>query len=154
MATPAQQVAALQRRQARFGQRIEWFGERVAQNIRIGMQARVGLAAQLVRDKVVINISRPVTKVRGGDGRIRVDPTSRSRPGEYPKADTTRLMKDIFWQRDGMGAIVGTTLDYGLILETRMNRSFLRRTYTEMIPVIRQILIQGRGGGTQFRGQE
>ena len=78
-----------------------------------------------------------------------MDPASRSRPGEFPRADTTRLMKDIYYETstDGMTAIVGTTLDYGLLLETVMNRSFLRRTLTEMEGTVRTILTSGRGGG-------
>ena len=73
-----------------------------------------------------------------------MDPGSRSKPGEFPKADTTRLMKDIFWRMESKtSAIVGTTLDYGLFLETRMDRSFLRRTYREQLPVIRKILLSG-----------
>ena len=152
MATPEQQMAGLARRKERFAARIEWLGERLQSEIRIGMRARVRLAAQLLRDKVVINISRPVHKYRGRRGRIVVDPTSRSKPGEFPKADTTRLMKDIYYEvrGDGLEAIVGTTLDYGLILEVARNRSFLRRSLGEMESVIRSILTQGRGGGTDF----
>ena len=133
--------------------KVEWFGDRVLQNIRIGMTARLRLAAQLVRDRVVINISRPVTKTKGvRSGRI--VSSNRSRPGEFPKADTTRLMKDIFFEVSGHEARVGTTLDYGLVLETSMNRSFLRRSFIQMQPTITRVLTQGRGGGTEFRGQE
>lgn len=166
MATPQQQAAALARRQQRFQSRIQWFGDRVSQGIRIGMKARRGIAAQLLRDKVVINISRPVTKIKGvrsrdergkftKAGRTKVDPTSRSKPGEFPKADTTRLMKDIFFEHVGQDrTVVGTTLDYGLILETKMNRSFLLRTLREERPMLTRILVHGSGGTVRFPGEE
>lgn len=165
MATEAQRIAAQQARTARFNTRVQWLGEQVQQGLRMGMQARVRLCAQLVRDKTVINVSTPVRKIPGRRGRdpvtgrftaakTRVDPTSRSRPGEFPHADTTRLMTDIYYDVQGadrLTAIVGTTLDYGLVLETQMDRSFLARTLNEMQPVVRQILTSGRGGNTNFR---
>jgi hypothetical protein len=137
-------------RQARTKARIEWYGQRVANNVNIAMSARVRLAAQLLRDKTVANISRPVTKVRRkitrgpnkGKTLTRVVPESRSKPGEFPKADTTRLMKDIFHDMRGkLVAIVGTTLDYGAVLETSMNRSFLRRTLNEQWGRLRSVLV-------------
>jgi hypothetical protein len=162
MATPEQQAAALAARRLRFDTRIIWLGEQVERGMQMTMRARVRLAAQLVRDKVVINLSTPVRKIPGRQGRnattgrftrrrTKVDPASRSRPGEFPRADTTRLMKDIFYEvrEGGMQAIVGTTLDYGLILETVMNRSFLRRTLDELQPAITRLLTAG-GPGTEF----
>lgn len=124
---------------------IKWNGTQVERNIRIGLRTRIKLAAQLLRDRVVVNISRPVTKYVSVSGRTRVDSASRSREGEFPKADTTRLMKDIFWRMEDQGesAIVGTTLDYGLLLEVKMQRSFLRRTLLEQQPMIRTILLAG-----------
>lgn len=107
------------------------------------MAARVKFAAQSLRDRVVANISRPVRKKRGPiSKRVQVDRKSRSKPGEFPRADTTRLMKDIFW-RTSMSdsrAQVGTTLDYGLFLEAFMDRSFLVRTFNEMKPELKRIL--------------
>ena len=148
MATPAQQATAFKVRQSKFATRLNWFDKQVATNIKIGMQGRLKLAGQMLRDKVVINISRPVTKVKSNrTGRTVVVPSSRSKPGEFPKADTTRLMKDIFWEMRGpTSVIVGTTLDYGLILETRRNRSFLKRTHDEMLPVLRRVITSNRGG--------
>ena len=158
MATQAQAIAARARRLARNDAKIEWFGREVRRNINLGMRDRLRIAGQLLRDRVVTNISRPVVKYGGGRdeagrfiagarrGKRRVDPTSRSRPGEYPRADTTRLMKDIFFEVQsgsflrGPVAIVGTTLDYGLILEVSMNRSFLRRTLREVAPRLRGII--------------
>lgn len=131
--------------QARFTARIQWFGGKVQKNIRTGMTRRINLAAQLTRDKVVLNIRRPVTKFKGRiSKRVRVDPASRSKPGEFPKLDTGRLSKDVFWENRGpMKAVVGTTLDYGLVLETRLDRSFLRRTLREMRPAINRIISSG-----------
>lgn len=147
MATPAEQLAAKQRRQGRIRATIRWFDRQVARNIEIGMGSRVKLALQILRDQIVVNISDPVVKFRSASGRIRVDPQSRSKPGEFPKADTTRLMKDVFWQMDGReSGIVGITLDYGVILETRRDRSFLLRTLNQMRGEIRRILTTNRGG--------
>jgi len=170
MATPEQQMAAMARRQARFGQRIRWFGEQLERGLRLGMERRLSVAAQLLRDKTVINLSVPVRKVRRvrtrdtyvkgqlkkkGTTYTWVDPASRSKPGEFPRADTTRLMKDIFHDKPApLTRIVGTSLKYGLILEMFMDRSFLRRTLYEMEPVIRDILTRGgpgAGGGSAMR---
>lgn len=147
MVSSAEQQAGFSARQARVQTRIEWFGREVAQNVSITMKGRVKLAAQLTRDKTVANISRPVTKSKGPrSGRIVV--TGRSVAGEFPRADTTRLMKDVFFDTTttaaGTTGIVGTTLDYGLILETRRDRSFLRRTLTEVRPIITLMLTSGR----------
>ncbi len=156
MATAAEQAAAMGRRQERFQSRVEWFGDRLEQGLSLTMQQRLRVAAQLLRDKVVINLSKPVYKekrrrtretVKMGDAKKKgstytwVDPASRSRPGEFPRADTTRLMKDVFYDMPQPNmAIVGTTLEYGLRLEMEMDRSFLRRTLHEMEPIIRDIL--------------
>lgn len=145
-------VKSFMKRGRTISARIEWFGDEVAKDISITMQARVKLASQLLRDAVVKNISDPVRKFKGPrSGRLQVDPASRSKPGEFPKADTTRLRKDIFWEVDGLEGRVATTLDYGLILETKMNRSFLVRTQREKRNMLAAILLKGRGSGTEFR---
>jgi hypothetical protein len=138
------------RREQRLGRNSEnfiWFGEQVKMGLKKGMRTRVRTAAMLLRDRVVVNISKPVRKLSSErTGRTIVDPASRSKSGQFPRADTTRLMKDVFWQEEMSKepmAIVGTTLNYGLILETRMNRSFLRRTLLEVVPLIRTILTVG-----------
>lgn len=151
MATPEQQIAALTRRRERFNVRLQWFGDRVASGVRIGMQARLRIAAQMLRDKVVINLSTPVRKYKSR-GRTRVDRASRSKPGEFPRADTTRLMKDIYFETGEGRAIVGTTLDYGLVLEVARNRSFLRRTMDEMAADLTRILTSGTPGTAHFPG--
>lgn len=125
---------------------MKWVGreKEVAADINRKMSVRVKLAAQVLRDQVVKNISIPVERAgpgRGSKGRV----VRRSTYGEYPRADTTRLMKDIFWQMDGeTDAIVGTTLDYGAVLElsNRLDRSYLRRSLRENYGKIRSILLQ------------
>src|SRR5690606_34039100 len=115
------------RQQGRLQQntaRIIWYGKELETKLNVSAQRRLTLATQLLRDRVVINLSRPVRRIKGARGRTRVDPASRSKPGAFPRAETTRLMKDIFARVDplpagGYSGRVGTTLDYGLILETR-----------------------------------
>lgn len=155
MKTPEQAIAE---RNVRINVRVDWAeGHQFVNTLHGEMKARVRLAGQLLRDKVVVNISRPVRKVRGrsrsGRTRTYVDPTSRSKPGEFPKADTTRLMKSIFARKlhKGYGVMVGTPVIYGLYLELYMNRSFLRRTLKEFSPQLRRVLTKplvGKSMGT------
>jgi len=160
MATSAQQIAALGRRTARWNARVQWYGEQVTNNIHMGMLRRLKITAQLLRDKVVINLSIPVLKQKSKrTGRIVVDPASRSKPGEFPRADTTRLMKDIFWEVDdsdprNIRAYVGTTLDYGLFLEMFMDRSFLRRTLNEESARLAVIMAAPTGPAGPLPGQQ
>lgn len=135
MATRESMLAARERRMLRFDTRLDWYGDHVLHDINRGLDSRLKLCGQLLRDKVVLNISIPVVKEKSPlTGRIIV--TERSQPGEFPRADTTRLMKDIFWEfhhEHGQSFVnVGTTLDYGLYLEMFMRRSFLRRTFLEL----------------------
>lgn len=137
----------------------EWFIEQVSSKVALTMQRRVRLATEFVKNQVIRNISRPVTKtqVTGKQGRnekgqftagrkyTRV--TDRSKKGEFPKADTTQLMKTIFssYQTFGPGnyaGYVGTPLDYGVILETspQFDRSFLVRTLNEERDNVMKIL--------------
>lgn len=130
---------------ARFTTRIQWFGPKTLKGIRGGMDSRLKIAAQLTRDKVVLNIRKPVLK-RIGPRSGKVQVIERSKPGEFPRLDTGRLSKDIFWERRGeMEYIVGTTLHYGLVLEVsrRLKRKFLRRTLDEMRPTINRIISSG-----------
>ena len=123
--------------------RIEWYIKEVSDKIAMTMQARVTKATQFVAAKVVKNISRPVTKGSGPRGGKVV--TDRSKEGEYPKAETTQLMKTIFTDVRQMApgvwdGFVGTPLNYGLILELRRNRKFLAATLNEMRPTVKRIL--------------
>jgi len=149
---------ARQRRVARAdakAARIEWFIDQVSNTVNLSMTQRVRTATEFLRSRVVKNISIPVTKATSRKtGRVVV--LERSKPGEFPRADTTQLMKTIFKKvkstKSFAEGYVGTPLDYGLILETRMNRSFLVRTLREESTRIRRILtgpIRG-GRGTSF----
>jgi hypothetical protein len=116
--------------------RWEWFLREVNDKVATTMQRRVQMATEYVKSRIVQNISRPVTKVVGKRGWI--VSTERSKSGEFPKADTTQLLKTIFSQvletSPGVwDGFIGTPLDYGAILETsaRLNRSFLVRTLNE-----------------------
>ena len=129
------------------GSVVKWHGEKFKDKLEQTTSRRVKIACQILRDRVVVNISRPVTKLPPGRdalgrftaGRV----ANRSKPGESPRADTTRLMKDVFWdmisEHEGM---VGTTLDYGAVLElsSRLDRSYLRRTLRENHSTIQRIL--------------
>lgn len=141
-------LAARARRQAREREKqvkFEWYLDNVSDKVRLTMKQRMRIATTYVKDKVVKNISRPVTVGVGTRSRRRVV-TDRSKPGEYPKADTKQLMRTIF---DDMREVngswegyVGTPLDYGLILETseKLDRKFLQRTLDEERPTVTRIL--------------
>jgi len=107
------------------------------------MKAKVMQATEYLKSKVVDNISRSVTKGVGPRGGRVV--TDRSQAGEFPKAETEQLLRTIFGEvrQAGTGVwdgYIGTPLDYGLILETRMGRSFLKRTRDEERPVLMRML--------------
>lgn len=150
-ATPSAAVqAARVRRGAQAAARdvrVEWLLQNVVQKLDLTFEQRVRLAVGHLQDKVVRNIAKPVGKGKSvRSGRIVV--TERSKPGEYPRADTTLLMKSIIGEvrreRDGSwGGYVGTPLDYGLVLETseRLDRGFLVRTLQEQAGVITRFLV-------------
>ncbi len=120
----------------------------VLSKTKLKVAQRVRIAGQLLRDAVVVNLSRPVRKYTGPrSGRVQVDPESRSKEGEFPRADTTRLMKSIYARHipELATSRIGTNLGYGVILEVSLERSFLRRTLREQR---RNLLILIRGGGT------
>ena len=130
------------------GRQIEWYGEKVLAAMEKEFKVRLRVASFALSEQTKRNLSKPVLKYQGPKSkRVRVLPESRSKPGEFPRADTTRLRKDIFHEViSPEKAVVGTTLDYGLILETRMDRSFLRRTLNENHSNIRRILVGKKMG--------
>jgi len=135
-ASPERSLQAFSSRQSRVRLRIEWFDRQIRNQMNITFEQRLDILAQLVRDKIVANLSLPVER----SGRTVV---KRSSPGEFPRAETTRLMRDIFWDRSGrLKRRVGTTLDYGLYLELK-GRSFLRRTLAEEQHLVTSILTRG-----------
>jgi hypothetical protein len=151
--------------QARFRieTRVTMYIQKVVNKTTLTAGQRVRIAGQLLQDKTRVNLSRPVRKIRktkwiydANNQKVKftatyVDPRSRSKPGEFPRADTTRLMKDIFHNHDPGGPVsrIGTTLKYGLLLEVKYNRSFLRRTLNEMRASILLILQGGNVSGVQ-----
>lgn len=150
--------SARARRTARAGQRnveIKWSIDEVANKLALTMKQRVRFASELLKNKVVRNISRPVTKTAITGGRNTKEQflsastriTNRSKAGEFPKADTTQLLKSIFAHikqaSNGVwDGYVGTNLDYGVILEVskRLDRSYLVRSLRENQSDIQRIL--------------
>ncbi len=142
---PDKKQAAQARRAGRVGSKavnIEWFTEQFMRRMNLTMRQRMLVSVQYLQGRIVENISRPVTKtVSKRTGRI--VSSNRSVAGEFPKADTTLLMKSIFHDvregKDRVTGYVGTPVDYGLILETQMDRSFLARTLNEEIDTLRRM---------------
>lgn len=127
---------------AQAAARVEWFIQEVSLKVSMTMSQRIHLATEFLKNKVIQNISRPVTKTVVGNKTIVTD---RSRPGEFPKADTTQLMKTVFSAyaftgEDRFDGYVGTPIGYGVKLEIAMDRSFLVRTLDEERNKIMQIL--------------
>lgn len=145
-------VEAASRKQGKYGGRkyeIKWNGARMLKVMELEFSKRLRVASQLVKDQVKRNLSKPVLKYESPKTeRIVVLRESRSKPGEFPRQETSTLMRDIFSELvapDAAGlrkAVVGTTLGYGLRLETKMRRSFLRRTLNEMLPTVQRILLK------------
>ncbi len=118
-----------------FDVRLNLQIDKLVANTKLTVAQRIKIAGQILRDFVVINLSRPVRKYRSKrTGRTVVDPKSRSVRGEFPRADTTRLLKDIYhlFRSEELASYVGTRLLYGKILETKRDRSFLRRSLNEL----------------------
>ncbi len=121
----------------------KWHTSKVQRALGTGMRKRLAVAAAVVQSAVVKNISQPVTKGSGPRGGQVI--LNRSRAGQYPKADTTQLLKSVFSgvDKDVKGdeiGFVGIPLHYGLILETRMDRLLLVASMLEKASEIRQIL--------------
>lgn len=127
--------------------RTEWFIKEVSDKVAFTLHQRVRLATSFLQNQVVKNISKPVVKdiVTRPDGSQATIVTERSKKGEYPRADTTQLMKTLIADvrrvsKNITDGFIGTPLDYGLILELRLDRSFLRRTLNEQRRKVTQIL--------------
>ena len=143
--------AARQRRVDRAAKveiETRWFIDQVSTTVKLNCNKRVRIATELVKNKIIKNISRPVTKTvvsrleKSPSGKTkvvrRVVVSNRSKKGEFPKADTTNLLKTIFscYEEPAPGSycgFVGTPVDYGVELETleQLDRSFLVRTLNE-----------------------
>lgn len=128
------------------GTQIVWNGDKLTKILHGELAERVKKCTQLVKDQTKKNLSLPVLKYTNPrTGHVTVLPESRSKPGEFPRTEHggSGLMGNIFGEmiEETKGA-VGTTLGYGLLLETKMDRSFLRRTLNEMQPLLKQILVK------------
>jgi len=118
-------------------ERTQWFVDEVSNKIAITLRNRVRLATEFVKTKVVKNISIAVERTATG--------VIRSNPGEFPRADTTQLMKTMFTDHKQVGpgifdGFVGSPLDYSLRLELKLDRSFLKRTLNEERPTVIAII--------------
>ena len=146
-------AAAQSRRAGRAGRaqvNIEWFIDDVQRRTDMTFHQRVLTAIEYLRVKVIANINVPVVKqvvtlTRGPNkGKSRTRVLERSKPGEFPRADTEELYKSIFsivvQTENGFEGYIGTPQDYGIRLELKMDRSFLRRTLMEEIPALERIL--------------
>jgi hypothetical protein len=131
----------------KFHAKVEFksFADRVAGKILKTTRERVQEAASFLKDTIIDNISTSVDYGVNTKGNLIV--TRRSKPGEYPRAEVTRLMQSIFFRTKEVSpgvfeGTVGTTSDYGAILEfsEKLDRSFLRRTMNEKRFVIIGIL--------------
>lgn len=116
---------------------IQWFIREVSDKVTMTLYQRMKIATEFVKTRTVKNISIPVEYRRGT--------VIRSLPGEFPRAETTQLMKTIFTdvkrrKKDVVDGYIGTPLHYGLDLEVVLERQFLSRTLSEEIPTIRRIL--------------
>jgi len=124
-------------RAGRESARTQWFVDEVSNKIALTVKNRVRLATKFVETKVIKNISIAVERTATG--------VIRSKPGEFPRADTVQLLKTIFtdFKKVGPGifdGFVGSPLDYSLRLELKMNRSFLKRTLREEKPTVIAII--------------
>ena len=127
--------------------RDEWFINEAVQKVNLNARQRVVLATEWLRNKTVLNISIPVIKEvrkKPGGGQHTVV-TKRSKPGEFPRADTTLLRKSIFGEVQEpepniFDGYVGTPVEYSVRLELQIDRSFLLRSFAEEKPTLLKIL--------------
>ena len=121
--------------------RVEWHGKDFEAHITRELSRRVKRAVAHVQTKTQKNISRPF---RTGGSQTRYQPKragTASVAGEFPRADLGRLRQNVFMQMTGkLTGMVGTPLEYGLILETKLDRSFLERTLNEELGTIKKII--------------
>ena len=122
--------------------RIEWHGKEVEAQITRELSRRVKRAVAHVQTTTIKNIQKRAFQTGGSE--IRYNPKrtgTASKPGEFPRADRGRLWQEIFMQMlTPLSGMVATPLKYGLILETKMQRSFLERTLNEELKTITRII--------------
>lgn len=138
--------AARQRRAAYAGTaavHLESFIDDFARRTDLTMSQRASVVAKYLQDKITRNISVPVVKAPSPrTGHIMV--VERSKPGEFPRADSSTLRRSIFWdaKQDGsrLSVFVGTPIGYAVPLELMMDRRFLTRTLDEERGTITRML--------------
>lgn len=127
--------------QAVSASNIEWYIKEVSDKITMTLERRMQVTVEYLRSKVVKNISKPVDIVVGPKGGKNI---VRSKPGEFPRADTTMLMKTVFGDvkktKTGVSGYLGTPMSYGPTLELEMERQFLTRTLYEEKPTVVRLL--------------
>ena len=149
MAAPSEEVLKAHAREGAQAQqeyaRFKWYAENVLNKVKLGMKERLQIAAAFVHKKTVVNISKPVVVATSKKGIRRV--VERSKPGEYPRAETGQLRKTLSHgvTKDNNGEWVGyvsTPLIYGAILEMwePLNRTYMRRTLNEERETVKKIL--------------
>ena len=137
------------------GVSIKWNQTKVLAEVKHGLANRLSLIGEHVSNSYKANLSTPVSKVRKkrrgrtsrgekGSTYTHAVSSSRSKPGEYPRAETGLLMKNIFWNlTNGVGSmhvIIGTPSKYGAALELEGGRKGLRATLLKEAPMIKNIL--------------
>ncbi len=118
---------------------IKWYGGQVAKELDDEMQRRLRLVGEMLRSKIVRNLSTPGPE--------------HSAPGEFPHAITGNLRKSVVYEHKPRENVVevGTSVEYANRLENELDRSFLRRTLEEELSRVESILTapmgSRRGGG-------
>lgn len=124
--------------------RFKWYVDNVLSKVRMGMKERLHTAAAFVHKKCVANISKPVVVSKTKTGKRIV--TERSKPGEFPRAETGHLRRTLSYgvlkkDNEWVG-YVSTPVIYGAILELwePLNRTYMRRTLYEERESVKKIL--------------
>ncbi len=131
-------------RRARKGvAQTQWFIDEVSDHVNITLRQRMGTAIGFLKNKIILNIRIPVRRIVGPRGGVQV---IRSKPGEFPRADTVELMRTLITDVTSItpaivDGSVGSPKDYSVFLELNLNRSFLRRTLLEERETIKNILV-------------
>lgn len=122
---------------------VVWRGPQVIAQLNDVMDYRMKTAMRRLHQKTYQAIS--ISVVWDLYGNV----IERSKPGEYPRMETQKLRKTLFWEvdhpKEGItDGIMGTPLDYGLFLETRKQkgkRHYLTKSLWEQLDNIKQTLL-------------
>jgi hypothetical protein len=137
----------------------------VQKQVIAGMVKRFKVLGEHLKNRHIMELSVPVVKARKkrrrttsrgtkGSSYTYAEPDSRSKPGEYPRAETGELRRNTFSEVSlEIGFIkleVGTSKKYGEMLETKMDRKGLRATLISSMPDIRKILLTNQMENAAF----